>query len=79
MPKTNAERQAEYRKRQPVAGENGRRKIECFVSTSAALALRRLARNRGMTQGEFLEFLLLGTQEIIVKDLTDKEHDSFFA
>lgn len=78
MAKTNAERQREYRLRQQTADENGRRKIECYVSTGAALALKRLAHHRGMTQGEFLAWLLLGTQDVITREMTDPEHDAFF-
>ena len=60
MPKTNAQRQAEYRARRATAGadNNGERKIAVWVDTSAALALERLARRYAVTQRQILERLL---------------------
>ena len=63
MALTNAERQAEYRRRQQTAGDNGRRKVEVYVTTRCALTLKRLARHRGTTQGAVLEELLAAADD----------------
>jgi tRNA threonylcarbamoyladenosine modification (KEOPS) complex Cgi121 subunit len=77
--KTNAERQQEFRKRQQTAGENGKRKIECYVTTGAELALKRLARHKGISQGAALELLLNAAEEAITSEMTDQEHEAFLA
>ena len=52
MAKTGAERQTAYRKGRPMAGENGERRINTWVSTGAALGLSRLAHDRQMAAGD---------------------------
>jgi len=69
MAKTVAERQAAYRKGRPVAGENGERRINAWVSTAAFLALGRLARRYGVTQREMIERLVLESDQEIVDAL----------
>jgi hypothetical protein len=56
MAKTAAERQREYRAQRPFAGErgDGEKRIASYVTTRAALALRRLANHSGVTQREIL-------------------------
>lgn len=58
MAKTSAQRQAEYRARRPLAGDNGERRLSLWVSTTSALALDRLARRYRVTKQEVLERLL---------------------
>ena len=69
MTKTAAERQKEYRARRQFAGEdgNGERRITAYVSTRAALALRRLANSYGVTQRDLLERLLVTEEEKALK------------
>lgn len=58
--KTPAQRQAEYRKARAFAGPdgNGERRLNTWVSTSASLALARLANRYGVTRREILERLI---------------------
>ena len=71
MAKTNSQRQAQCRKARATAGAdgNGERRISSFVSTSAALALGRLAKRYGVTRREILEKLLTAADEEILKTL----------
>jgi hypothetical protein len=57
MPKTAAQRQADYRAKRHLAGPrgNGERRLNTWLSTGASLALARLARRYGVTQRELLE------------------------
>jgi hypothetical protein len=79
--RTAAERQAAYRKARPTAGENGERRISTWVSTSAALALNRLARRYGVTQRDMLERLIKAADGEIVATLdpTSPEWTAYFA
>ena len=80
MAKTAAERQAAYRKQRATAGENGERRINTWVATSAALALGRLAKRYGVTQREMLERLILEANQQIVKslDIDSQEWSDYF-
>ena len=82
MAKTNAQRQAQYRKKRATAGDdsNGERRISSFVSTSAALALGRLANRYGVTRREILEKLLTKADEEILTTLDpeSREWDEYF-
>jgi hypothetical protein len=69
MAKTNAERQAAYRNRQPGAGENGYRQLNTWLSTKAALALRRLASHHGVTKQEMLERLITAEDDRMLATL----------
>ena len=69
--KTNAQRQADYRKSRATAGENGdgERRINAFVSTATSFALARLARHHGVTKRELLEKMILGADRKITNGL----------
>jgi hypothetical protein len=71
MAKSSAERQREYRARRPFAGPdgNGERRLNTWVATGAAQALRRLAQHHGISQREMLERLILDADDRIVKAL----------
>lgn len=58
MAKTAAERQAAYRARRPIAGGNGERRLNTWVSTGTHLALERIATRDGVTQRQVLERLI---------------------
>lgn len=66
MAKTATERQKAYRAKRATAGDNGERRINTWVSTGAALALRRLANRYGVTQREIIERMVLSADEQIV-------------
>jgi len=67
--KTVAERQKEYRANRQLAGENGERRVTAYVSTRAALALKRLSRSYGVTQRELLEKLLIAEEDKVLRGL----------
>lgn len=69
--KTNAQRQADYRKSRATAGENGdgECRINAFVSTGTSFALTRLARHHGVTKRELLEKMILGADRKITNSL----------
>lgn len=69
MAKTAAERQKEYRANRQLAGENGERRIAAYVSTRAALALRRLSNRYGVTKREMLERLLIAEEDKVIHGL----------
>ena len=80
MVKTNAERQSSYRKRRGEAGDNGERRINTWVPTGAALALKRLARRNGIPQREMLARLVYAADDAVLKSLEpdSKEWDEYF-
>jgi hypothetical protein len=83
MEKTTAERQAAYRERQDSGGVdgNGQRRVSMWLSTEAALALRRLSSRYGVTQRELVENMLLAEDERILATMKidTTEWDSYFA
>ena len=76
MIKTTKVRQAEYRKKRPTSGENGERRINTWVTTSASLALGRLATHYRRTKREMLEQLILSADQQIVHSL-DMDSDEW--
>lgn len=77
--KTTAQRQADYRRRRPVAGDNGERRINTWVSTAAALALRRLAERSGVTRRAMLENLIMDAEEEVLASMeTDEQWAEHF-
>lgn len=71
MPKTTAQRQAEYRARRPTSGldGNGQRRINLFVDTAAALALERLLARYGVTKQAMLAKLLIQADQAVLDKL----------
>ena len=69
MTKTAAQRQQAYRKSRQMAGENGERRINTWVSTATALALARLSRRYGVTNREMLERLIKDADEQVLATL----------
>ena len=71
MPKTAAQRQADYRARRHLAGPkgNGERRLNTWLSTGASLALIRLARHHNTTQRELLERFIRAEDERILDGL----------
>lgn len=81
MAKTAAERQAEYRKKRPLAGDNGERRINTWVTTRAALALARLSARYGVTQRAMIEQLILSADQQITEslDLDSEEWEKYYS
>lgn len=77
MATTSAQRQAQYRQRRAESGENGERRISMWVSTAAALALKRLARHNGITQRQVIEMFVIAADERIMRDLDDARMNAY--
>jgi hypothetical protein len=78
MALTAAERQKRYRENRKLT-DNGYRQINVWVSTEAALALKRMAKRYCVTQREMLERALIDAQERIMRRLSDAELDEYLA
>jgi hypothetical protein len=83
MAKTPAERQKKYRAQRQFAGAdgNGERRISAYVSTRAALALDRLAKNYGVTKREMLERLVVGAEDKLLEGMKSEspEWEKYFS
>jgi hypothetical protein len=80
MAKTSAERQKEYRAQRRFAGPdgNGEREIKAWVSTSAALAFKRIANRYGVTGKELLEQLIREEEKRILESIgSDAEREKY--
>lgn len=77
MTKTAAQRQANYRKRRPEAGDNGERRINTWVTTATSLALKRMARHHHVTQREILEDLILAADQQIIDTLGNYDSEQW--
>lgn len=69
MSKSAAQRQAEYRSRRPMAGDNGERRLNLWLSTAASMALRRLARRYGVTQQSMIERLIIAEDDAVLSTI----------
>ena len=67
---------SEHRKGRPLAGENGERRLNTYVTTSAALALARIAKRQGVSQREMLARLIATADDEIVNSL-DSDTDGW--
>jgi hypothetical protein len=80
--KTNAERQATYRKNRATAGKNGdgEKRLHTFVSVGTTFALGRIAKHYGVTRREILEKMILEADSEIQKtlELDSKECNQYF-
>lgn len=77
MAKTIAERQREYRQRRPEAGDNGERRLQCWINTKAKMALQRLARHHGVSQREILERLLVEADLATSQGMGGEEFETY--
>jgi hypothetical protein len=81
MARTAAQRQAAYRKRRGVANHgDGEWRIHTWVSSTAHLALQRLACRYGVTMRDMLERLILNEDAAILARLAPDtpEWDRYF-
>lgn len=81
MAKTAAQRQADYRAKRPMAGPNGERRLNMWISTGATLALNRLAKRYGVTKQKMIERLIKTEDDIIFASLAldTPEWDKYFS
>ncbi len=73
MAQTPAQRQSAYRQRRAEAGDNGERRLNTWISTGAALALKRLAAHHGISQRTILEQLILDADQAIIDSLRSND------
>ena len=78
VPSTNAERQAEFRRRhlQDVDGDCAR--LNAIVSITAKAKLDRLARHYGVTRRAMLESLLAEAEQEAVSGMKRSEERTYF-
>ncbi len=67
MAMTNAEKQANYRKRKIKEGEGER--LQVIISLHAKLAIQRLAKHYGITQAALIERLVMNEQKRVTDTL----------
>ena len=77
MAKSNAERQKAYRAGRARAGDNGELRINTFVTTSAALGLKRLAKHYAVTQRAMLERLIADADKAVVAPMDDADFEQY--
>ena len=78
MSLSSSERQARYKKNRQKATEgDGEYQINCWVTSQAKFALKRLAKHHGMTQKAVLEWLLTECDETTMRALSDEEQERY--
>lgn len=76
-PKTNAQRQAEYRRRCRTRKEGYSSTLHTQLNYGAKYNLERLAHYHGMTQRQLLEQLINKHYNLVTKDLPEEQFDLF--
>ncbi len=81
MATTNAQRQQAYRANRHTAGQDGsgELRINTFVTTSAALGLKRLAKHHGITQRAMLERLIGDADKAVSGPMDDAEFERYLS
>ena len=78
MSKSNAERQAEYRRRHLRDPEGERERINALVSLQAKRQLERLASYYGVTKREVLERALADAERAALDALPAGKHGAYY-
>lgn len=79
MPLSNAERQAKYRAKRPIAKENGEYRLNTWLVSDAHFSLRRLASYHGISKKDTIEQLILKADQALRNSLSDDDHDAYIA
>lgn len=79
MAQTNAQRQRAYRQRHLSDVEGSRARLNIVCDQRAALALRRLAAHKGMTQAAMLERLILDADARATVKMSAATWDAYHA
>lgn len=80
MAMSNAERQARYKKNRPTANQgDGDYQLNCWITSQAKFALKRIARHYQMTQRAVLEWILTEVDDEIFQELTDEEAEAYIS
>ncbi len=75
---SNAERQARYKKTRYQANNgDGEYQLNCWITSQAKFALKRLAKHHGMTQRAVLEWLLTESDETTFRALNEEKQDEY--
>ena len=75
---SNAERQARYKKTRYQANNgDGEYQLNCWITSQAKFALKRLAKHHGMTQRAVLEWLLTESDETTFRALNEEQQDEY--
>ena len=74
MTRTNAQRQAKYKRNKYKRDEI---RLDMMIDYSAKARLERLAKHYGMTQKEYLEYLLEKADKQVMKRLSDDEAEAY--
>ena len=78
MSLSNAERQARYKKTRYKANNgDGEYQLNCWLTSQAKFALKRLAKHHGMTQRAVLEWLLIENDEATFRALSEEGKDDY--
>ena len=78
MSLSNAERQARYKKTRYQANNgDGEYQLNCWITSQAKFALKRLAKHHGMTQRAVLEWLLTESDETTFRALNEEKQDEY--
>ena len=75
---SNAERQARYKKTRYQANNgDGEYQLNCWITSQAKFALKRLAKHHGITQRAVLEWLLIESDETTWRSLNEEQQDEY--
>ena len=75
---SNAERQARYKKTRYQANNgDGEYQLNCWITSQAKFALKRLAKHHGMTQRAVLEWLLTESDETTFRAMNEEQQDEY--
>ena len=78
MAKTNAERQADYRKKHLVLENGTKERLNMLVSGSTKAKLERIAFHYGVTKIEVIERLLAKEENTILESLTSMQAIAYY-
>lgn len=78
MAKTNAERQADYRKKHLVLESGTKERLNMLVSGSTKAKLERIAFHYGVTKIELIERLLAKEENTILESLTSMQAIAYY-
>lgn len=78
MSLSNAERQSRYKKTRHKANNgDGEYQLNCWITSQAKFALKRLAKHHGITQRAVLEWLLIESDETTWRSLSEDQQDEY--
>ena len=80
MSLSNSERQARYKKTRHKANDgDGEYQLNCWLTSQAKFALKRLAKHHGISQRAVLEWLLTESDEATFRSLSEDQQDDYLS